>query len=722
MKKPHRTLPRNRLLIPGLLTVLPFITIAQETSVAPIEGEPIRLSQFVVTSDTAVGYRSLDSISGTNTRISLRDLPQSITVFNEEFLRDTGANSLMESVAFSASTSVNSTNQFNRVTFAIRGYESQTLRDGFSWFLGNDAYNVERVEVVKGPAAVLYGSSQPGGFVNTISKRPLRDARASVRATVGSYSKRRAEIDVNRPIVGDKLLFRFLAAYDHFDTHRDFENTENVWINPVVTWIPFEKVNLTVRWERNQHRHVPVNGLPINNPQTAWVNVPISWNNAGPAVFEDMDVDAFNADLQVEINERISFRNQTTLVKQDREELRRAINRLGVSGAPNDGRSLAAAINYGYERRESFSNKAELVIEFGNGSAWENKTLIGTQYNDSFVRQVGPLRIPGFTTGELTHDVFTLNRPFEQYYAIAPGPNWLQFDASRYTQVLGGDLQEGSDSATYIVNHLWFRDHMFHLQAGVRFGDDLFDFGSEETVPQVGFVFQPNKQWSFYALYNESYVPQRGTNQQTGEPFPPQVGEAKEIGFKAEFLEGRVGVNAAYFDIDRSGIIRRNTSIPGLPFDEASGLENSTGFEFEAYWSPNRNYRIFAGYTNLDAVVVSNVQFPTMVGTPTQNAPEHKFTLFNKYTFNDGALRGFSFGGGVIAQSESQSFAQADRLELKNESFIRLDASIGYSTKVFGRPANFQLNLRNLLDEEYREIQARFAPPFNWTLSADIRF
>ncbi len=110
---------------------------------------------------------------------------------------------------------------------SLRGFPiNSRLRNGLLRYTAYNLDNVERVEVVKGPAAVLYGSSQPGGFVNTISKRPLRDARASVRATVGSYSKRRAEIDVNRPIVGDKLLFRFLAAYDHFDTHRDFENTE----------------------------------------------------------------------------------------------------------------------------------------------------------------------------------------------------------------------------------------------------------------------------------------------------------------------------------------------------------------------------------------------------------------------------------------------------------------------------------------------------------------
>lgn len=692
---------------------------AQPSPTPPAEEPPVTLREFVVSADGAVGYRSLDSISGSNTRIAIRELPLSVSVFTEEFLRDVGANSLMESVAYSSSASVNSTNQFNRVTFSIRGYESVNLRDGFRWELGNDSYNIERVEVVKGPAAVLYGSSQAGGFVNVLSRRPQNRFLGSARVTLGDFDKRRAELDVNQPLVPGKVLFRFMAAYDDFDSHRAFESTENTLLNPVLTWKPLERASWTVGFERSLHRHTPVNGLPISQDERRWIEVPIDWNNAGPYVFEDIDTDVWNSDLQLEVNDHVSVRNQTTYFTVDRTELRRAVNRLGVSGAPNDGRSLAGAINYGTDERETFNNKVEAVIKFGSESTWQNKTLVGWQYTDFFVRQVGPLRIPGFTPSVI--DIFRQNLPFDQYYAIAPGPNWSVFDASRYTQRLGGTLSEGSDDGYYIVNHLWMRNRLVHLQSGVRFAEP-FDFGDAATVPQLGLVLQPTREVSIYALYNESYLPQTGVNQQTGQPHPPQTGKSREVGVKAEFLGGRLGANLALFDIDREGIVRRNTSIPGLPFDEASGLENSRGVELEAYYSPNRNYNVVVGYTYLDTEVRSNVAEPILVGTRTQSAPRHKASLWHKYTWTAGRLNGWSIGAGLIASSDSQAFNFASRLQMLNEAYTRLDAMVSYRTKVGRFPVAAQVNVRNLLDEKYREIQARFAPPLNLTGSVTVRF
>jgi len=233
--------------------------------------ETVELSPFEVRSDYAIGYRSLESISGSNSRIAIRDLPQSISVFNSEFISDIGASNLAESVAYSASlTSGRNVQQFNRVEFSLRGFPATTLREGLNWGLGNDGYNVDRIEVVKGPSAVLYGASQPGGFVNVMAKRPRNKYGGSAKLTLGSYERRRAEIDVTGPLAQNgALLFRFMGAYEKFDTFRDWENGENTYLNPVVTWKPLKRASFTVSYEYQNSHRTPNNQTPILYPSSA---------------------------------------------------------------------------------------------------------------------------------------------------------------------------------------------------------------------------------------------------------------------------------------------------------------------------------------------------------------------------------------------------------------------------------------------------------------------
>ncbi|MBL9203101.1 MAG: TonB-dependent receptor plug domain-containing protein, partial [Opitutaceae bacterium] len=725
----------------------------------------LELETFSVTSDKAIGYRSLDSISGSNSRIAVRDLPQSISVFTSEFMQDIGAGNLAESVAYAASlTSGRNIQQFNRVEFSLRGFPATTLREGLTWSLGNDGYNIDRIEVVKGPAAVLYGASQPGGFVNVIAKRPRAKAGGSAKVTLGRYDRHRAEFDLTGPAAGGgQLLFRFAGAYEKFDSFREWENGENTYLNPMVTWKPFRRVAFTASHELQRSRRTPNNQTPILYPSSAapaaltnaasppaawqalgWADVPRRWNDVGPFSFEDMDVRVTNTDLQADLAPWLSLRNRLQFLDLDRMELRRTGNRVNLystaaaflartpnaSGIPTPNTTVIGnggqfkTTNYTPERREAFVAKTELVAKSGRARWVDNTLLAGLERTDAYIDQA-TYRIPAAVHPNFTFDLAnTAGQPLDQYYQIHPGPAYSVFEPALFTQVLTSNRNKSKGEAYYFVDHLALFDRRLHLSAGIRFRR-FGDWDDAGTVPQYGFVYQPSRQISLFALRNDSYV--INAPSATAANPPPQTGKNQEVGAKLEFLDGRVGLTASWFRVQREGIARNvATAVTGVFETQYSGLERSDGFEIEAYWSVTKDWNIYGGYTYADARIVSGDAPPAanslMVGTAVQSAPLHKGSVWQRFRFGEGWLKGFSLGTGVIAASDSQAYSQADRLNLKNDAYVRFDASAGYERTLAGRPFRFQLNVWNLADATYRDVQGGLAAPLAWRFSTEVRF
>lgn len=728
-------------------------------------GQVVELETFSVTASSAVGYRSLESISGSNSRIAIRDLAQSISVYTSEFNSDIGATNLAESVAYASSlTTGRNVQQFNRVEFSLRGFPATTLREGITWGFGNDGYNTDRIEVVKGPAAVLYGASQPGGFVNVMAKRPKNQFGGSAKLTLGSYDRKRAELDVTGPLSkGGWLLFRVMGAYERFDTFRDWENGENSYLNPVVTWKPFKRVSFTVSHEYQNSHRTPNNQTPILYPSSAapvalnnaatppstwaaigWANVPRSWNDVGPFSFEDMKVKVTNTDLQAELTPWLSLRNRLQFLDLDRVELRRTGNRINLystaatflSGAANAGGiptpnttvigngGQFKTTNYTPERREAFISKTEFVFKFGLERKLDSTLLAGVERNDNYTDQVA-YRIPATAYPNFTFDLNNAaGQSLEQYYQIHPGPNYSTFEPALFTQILTNSRSRSKSEAYYFVDHLALWDRTLHLSAGIRFRY-FGEWQDDGTVPQYGIVYQPTKQISLFALRNDSYVLNAPTAA-VPRP-PPQTGKNQEAGVKLEFLDGRLGVTASWFRIQRQGIARNvATAVTGVFETQFSGLEQSDGLDLEAYLSVTQNWNIYVGYTYADARIISGDAAPAanslMVGTAVQSAPLHKASFWQRYRFASGRLNGVALGLGLIGASESQAYAQVDRLNLKNDAFIRCDASVSYERKIANHPWRFQLNLFNVTDATYRDVQGGLAAPFTWRLSTEVRF
>jgi len=217
---------------------LPAQTNSSEAVGTNVPAETIRLDSFVVSTTQDKGYRPGNSVSATRIDTPIKDLPFSISAFTQQFIKDTAATDLFDVVRYAAGV-----NSFSReftggnAQYTIRGFAQSVLHDGFA--AGDifvDTLNVERVEVVKGPASLLYGQIQPGGIVNFITKTPKDSPFVEITAGLGSYNYARGAVDINKPLIGNTLLFRFNGGWENgLQWEEPGKNTTKIYA-PSVAW------------------------------------------------------------------------------------------------------------------------------------------------------------------------------------------------------------------------------------------------------------------------------------------------------------------------------------------------------------------------------------------------------------------------------------------------------------------------------------------------------
>lgn len=247
-----------------------------QTSVA--NADLLKLSPFEVTSAKDQGYRAGNSVSGTRIAEPIGRLPFAISAFTPEFITDTKAEKLLDIVSYSPGVRSGIGNLiFGDSMFSIRGFTQSPQRNGFynSSIANNfvDPAVIERAEVVKGPASLLYGQVSPGGTVNYITKSPTPVAFARLGVQGGNDSYGRSTLDLNRPIVGEKLLFRLNLAYENGAQYVDFGKYRSHLISPTVTWKITPRLSLKADYRGITARKTPranTSRPPISPQPPAW--------------------------------------------------------------------------------------------------------------------------------------------------------------------------------------------------------------------------------------------------------------------------------------------------------------------------------------------------------------------------------------------------------------------------------------------------------------------
>jgi iron complex outermembrane receptor protein len=660
----------------------------QPTSETPPEesttqqDEPIEL---VVTGEQD-GYNVQQTTTGTRTDTPLRDVPQSIQVVPQEVLRDQQINRLDDALR-NVPGVVQDFNSGPSLTYRIRGFEAlnnNLLRNGLVDAGAGESVelsSVERVEILKGPASVLFGLGNPGGSINIITKRPLSELFETVDLTVGNYSFYRGAIDLSGPLNDSgTVLYRFNTAYRNSGSFIDFYNSEHLNISPVVSVAIGDRTNLTLEGDYITSRDsgftpfVPVIGSVLSNPIG---KIPRNRNVGEPTDEIEQILTRLGYQLEHKFNDNWSLRNAFLFNFRDYSDKRTLPGIL-----QEDNRTLNRSYREFDFQSTSYNLSTNVVGKFSTGSI-QHQLLFGVDLN-SYEN-----RVPSFR-GAVAAPIDIFN----PVYGQAPGELGDEFSNTTVTNSLG----------IYIQDQISLTDN-FKVLLGGRF--DAFDQKSEDFSfdtessksdsafsPRLGIVYQPIPAISLYASYVSSFTPANGVFLFGGSlegAAEPERGRQYEVGIKADFSD-RFSATLAFYDLTRTNVLTEDPDNPG--FQIQTGEQNSRGIELSLTGEILPGWNLIAGYAYTDARITEDNTF--QVGNQLPNTPYHSFNLWTTYQIQQGELQGLGFGLGLFFVGD-----RAGDLDNTYEipSYLRTDAAIFYNRDRL----RLALNFRNLFDVEYFE-------------------
>ncbi|MGI2908841.1 TonB-dependent siderophore receptor [Tolypothrix sp. VBCCA 56010] len=667
---------------------------ASETpSEKPLDSQGDEPIELVVTGEQD-GYSVPNTSVGTRTNTPLRDIPQSIQIVPQEVLRDQNATDLNEALRnVPGVTSLTTPEGFRGVEFTIRGFT--TSARGFGSFLrdglreGGDIFteipNIERIEVLKGPASVLYGKATPGGTINLVTKQPLRDPFYAIDATIGNFDFYQGEIDLSGPLNDSKtVLYRLNASYLDTGSFINFFEKSNFSIAPIVSFAIGERTRFILEGDYTKNSTVAYQGLPaagtvLPNPNG---RVPRDLLTGEPEGVIDQTVGRIGYRLEHQFSDNWSLQNAFR-AKFQRAEPGNEFYIINDSLA-SDNRTLNRDAIINTVDYEDYDLATYLTGRFSTGSI-DHQLLLGVDLSRSF------LAFERSSTVRTTLDIFN------PVYGRVTGSSTLSFDGEQLTDSLGIYIQDQVTLAENLKLLLGGRFDLF--EATNRFQTNTTSLSGDAFSPRVGIVYQPIKPISLYASYSRSFTPVAGTAFGGG-VFEPQRGTQYEVGVKAD-LNDRLSAILTFYDLTLSGLLTADTrpNVPPGQFSIQTGEQRSRGVELSISGEILPGWNIIAGYAYTDAQITEDNSLP--VGNLLANVPENAFNLWTTYEIQRGFGKGLGFGVGFFFVGERQADL-ANSFQLP--SYLRTDAAIFYNRERFRAALNF----RNLFNIDYFESALPF--------------
>lgn len=655
-------------------------------SLNPDADEP---DEEIVVTGQGEGYRVPNAITATKTDIPIQDIPQSIQVVPRQVLEDQQVTQIGDALRnVSGISSRESSLTPSGDSAIIRGFAS------FDYFYTNgirnlgagsavqlETTNLERVEVLKGPASVLYGLAEPGGLINLVTKLPTAQPFFEVQGTIGNFDFYRPSIDISGPLnTNNTIGYRLNAQYQNSGTFVDFVNVERLFVAPVFSFQLGKDTTLILegsylRDSRLIYPGLPAVGSVLSNPLG---RLPRS-RYLGEPDFGNVTYENFNIGYRLnhKASENLSIRNAF------RVEITPVLNRdlIGLGRLRPDNRTV-------------------------NRNA---STTTGVTQTYSFVTDV----LGKVNTGSVKHDLllgFDVRRQNETFELFFGGDSIDIFNPVYGNRDFG--LERGYD-ATQIRNYLGiyaqdlisFSDN-FKVLLGGRFdlakqqyrgrleGEETLSQQDDQFSPRVGVVYQPIPPVSLYASWSRSFFPQGdfGDRNVDGTPFKPTTGEQFEVGVKTEFLDGKLAATVAAYQITKQNVL---TDDPDRPdFRIQVGEQQSKGIEFDIVGEVLPGLRLIANYAFTDAEITRDNR--GFQGNQPNNVPRHSGSFWATYQIQQGSLEGLGFGLGVFVTGDRQGDL-ANTFELPG--YARTDASIFYRRDRW----KVQLNVKNLFGINYFE-------------------
>jgi iron complex outermembrane recepter protein len=638
--------------------------------------------EIVVRGDGRTRYNVPNASTATKTDTPLRDVPQSIQVVPRQIIEDQGITRTSDALRNTSGISIQGGYGGYYDDVVVRGFlNSENLKNGFATQTPSpvvNSTNIEQIEVLKGPASVLYGQSQPGGVVNYVTKKPLENPYRSAEVKFGSFNTFSPSIDLSGPLDPNKtLLYRFNANYSSTGSFIDFVDGNQFNAAVALTYKISPATTIDLEYERSDDRRTFYDGLPVS---------PVAFQLPINSFFGDPngpDLTASNNNLSLAVNHKFS----------DDLKLR---SRLGAqfgtfaNAAFRPGELLedqrTLTLTFQEDDKVEIGNYAwqtDLIAKFTTGSI-KHQALVGVDlsravYGEDYYQNFSadPATLPtidifnpvyGFTRpdrSQLTFEPFRNERNSVGIYAqdqIELQPNLKLLVGGRFDFVDRKDTNSGVVSTSY---------------------DTAF-------TPRAGIVYQPIQPISLYASYARSFSPSFSRTTE-GVTLPPEQGAQYEVGVKAD-LAKNVSATLSVYDITKNNVATTDPSDPNASI--AAGEVKSRGVELDVTGRILPGWNITASAFTNNTVVSQDNNLP--VGDRLVNAPSVGASMWTTYEIQSGSLQGLGFGTGLF-------FVGNREVEIPNTfefpSYVRADAAIFYKRDDW----KVGLNFKNITGTRYFE-------------------
>lgn len=641
------------------------------------------------------GKVALRNMSATKTNAAITETPQSLSVVTADEIRDRKSDTLADALSYTPGFT-SQPSSFNRTSdrFRIRGFDVESatggsLRDGLrlqnnSYEGVQEPYGLERVEVIRGAASVLYGQLSPGGFVNGVSKRPTETPLHELSLQYGNHDRKQVAADFSGPL-GDSetLSYRLTMLARDSDTQQDYINDDKTYIAPALTWRPNEDTSLTLLsfYQKSDTRF----SAPLPYQLVKGVgNGPFTIGRhdfIGEPDYDDMngEMSAIGYEFEHSFDEHTRISNKLRYYEAD------------VKWKYLQAQTSAAAINTaattGILRRQ-YSDRRE------RSRALASDTNVETRWNIGGVENTFLVGADSYDASYDSHN-FRANTSSINLADYNYGqPVVVNKDPSRDRGSQIDTLQTG----IYLQDQIKFDDHWLLLlggrhdwadqdQKGFATGQKLSQ-DNEATTWRAGLVYQADNGLAPYISYSESFFPV-AVSEAPGQTFDPTVGKQYEIGIRYQPKGSNILLSAAVYELTQENVLKFDLN------GDASqiGEQRSRGLELEAKADVTPQLSVIASYAYTDARITKST-LQSEVGQRSEDTPYHQAALWADYNFALLGLPQLKIGSGARYKGTTQ----ASGIDSQMPAYILVDAMASYQ---IDKNWDISLNANNVMNKKY---------------------
>ncbi|WP_434674242.1 TonB-dependent siderophore receptor [Pseudomonas sp. R1-15] len=670
---------------------------------APLQLGEININAAAVENPTAplAGKVALRNGSATKSNAAITETPQSVSVVTADEMRDRKSDTLADALSYTPGFT-SQPSSFNRTSdrFRMRGFDVESatggsLRDGMrlqynSYDGVQEPYGLERVEVVRGAASVLYGQLSPGGFVNGVSKRPTETPQHELGMQYGNHDRKQLTADFSGPLGDSEVLsYRLTMLKRDSDTQQDYINDDKLYIAPALTWRPNEDTSLTLLsfYQKSDTRF----SAPLPYQLVKGVgNGPVTIGRhdfIGEPDYDDMngEMSAIGYEFEHRFDEHTRISNKLRYYEADVKwkYMQAQTSTAAINGAANTG-----------VLRRQYSDRRE------RSRALASDTNIETRWNIGGIENT-------FLVGADTYDASYDSHNFRA------NSTSINIGDYNYGQPVVVDKRRNRDRGSqidtfqtgiYLQDQIKFDDHWLLLlggrhdwadqdQEGFATGQKLSQ-DDESTTWRAGLVYEADNGLAPYISYSESFFPVAVADA-PGQTFEPTEGKQYEIGIRYQPPGSNTLLSAAVYELTQENVVKRDLAGNN---PQQIGEQRSRGLELEAKSDVTPQLTVIATYAYTDSRITKSV-IQSEVGQRSEDTPYHQAALWADYNFALFGVPQLKVGGGARYKGTTQ----ASGIDSQLPAYTLFDAMASYQ---IDKNWDVSLNANNVTNKKYVYCEA----------------